>query len=32
VAGLKEKIPPPYLETIRQDTETDPIPLGAGGA
>ncbi|MEX0973347.1 MAG: cytochrome c oxidase subunit II [Solirubrobacterales bacterium] len=32
VAGLKETIPPPYLETIRQDTETDPRPVGAGGA
>jgi cytochrome c oxidase subunit II len=32
VADLEEKIPPAYLETIRQDTETDPQPLGAGGA
>jgi cytochrome c oxidase subunit II len=32
IAGLKEKVPAPYLETIRQDTETNPIPLGAGGA
>jgi len=32
VAGLKEKIPPPYLETIRLDTETNPVPVGAGGA
>jgi len=32
VAGLEEKVPPPYLETIRQDTETNPIPVGAGGA
>jgi cytochrome c oxidase subunit 2 len=32
VAGLTEKVPEPYLETIRQDTETDPLPLGAGGA
>jgi len=32
VAGLKEEIPPPYLEAIRQDTETNPIPVGAGGA
>jgi cytochrome c oxidase subunit 2 len=32
VAGLNEKIPPPYLETIRQDTEANPIPVGAGGA
>jgi cytochrome c oxidase subunit II len=32
VAGLRETIPPPYMETIKQDTQTDPIPLGAGGA
>jgi cytochrome c oxidase subunit II len=32
VAGLKDTVPDPYLETIRQDTETNPIPLGAGGA
>jgi cytochrome c oxidase subunit 2 len=32
IAGLKEKVPDPYLETIRQNTETDPVPLGAGGA
>ncbi len=32
VAGLKETVPDPYLETIRQDTETDPIAVGAGGA
>jgi len=32
VAGLDEQIPAPYLETIRRDTETDPIPVGAGGA
>jgi cytochrome c oxidase subunit 2 len=32
VTGLKEKVPDPYLETIRQDTETDPEALGAGGA
>jgi cytochrome c oxidase subunit II len=33
VAGLKEKVPPPYMEAIRQDTETDPVePLGTGGA
>jgi cytochrome c oxidase subunit 2 len=32
VAGLNETIPPPYLETIRQDTESDPQPVGAGGA
>jgi cytochrome c oxidase subunit II len=32
VAGLERQIPEPYLETIRQDTETDPLPVGAGGA
>lgn len=32
VDGLDRKIPDPYLETIRQDTETDPLPVGAGGA
>jgi cytochrome c oxidase subunit 2 len=32
VAGLKDKIPEPLLESIRQDTEANPIPVGAGGA
>lgn len=32
IAGLGETVPDPYLETIRQDTETNPIPVGAGGA
>jgi cytochrome c oxidase subunit 2 len=32
VAGLDEKIPAPLLESLKQDTETDPIPVGAGGA
>jgi cytochrome c oxidase subunit II len=32
VTGLKEQIPAPYLETIKQDTETNPLPLQAGGA
>jgi len=32
VADLKEKIPSPYMETIKQDTETNPVPVGAGGA
>jgi cytochrome c oxidase subunit 2 len=33
VAGLTEKVPAPYTESIRQDTETNPVePLGAGGA
>jgi cytochrome c oxidase subunit II len=33
VAGLKEKVPAGYMESIRQDTETNPVePLGTGGA
>ena len=32
VSSLKEKVPPPYQESIRQDTETNPPPLTAGGA
>lgn len=33
VTGLKETVPAPYMESIRQDTETNPVePLGAGGA
>jgi cytochrome c oxidase subunit II len=32
VAGLKAEIPDPLLETIKQDTETNPVPLDAGGA
>jgi cytochrome c oxidase subunit II len=32
IAELKETVPEPYLETIRQDTETNPLPVGAGGA
>jgi cytochrome c oxidase subunit 2 len=33
VAGLKETVPPPYMESIRQDTETNPPEeVGAGGA
>ena len=32
VAGLKEGVPEPYKETILQDTETNPMPVGAGGA
>lgn len=32
VAGLKEKVPTPLAESITQDTETDPVPLSAGGA
>jgi cytochrome c oxidase subunit II len=32
VAGLKEKVPQPFRESVLQDTETNPIPLDAGGA
>jgi cytochrome c oxidase subunit II len=32
VDGVDREIPEPYLEAIRQDTETDPLPVGAGGA
>lgn len=32
VAGLKEEVPPPLMEAVVQDTETNPVPLGAGGA
>jgi cytochrome c oxidase subunit 2 len=32
VSGLKETVPDPFLESIRQDTETNPEPVGAGGA
>ncbi|HEV7399691.1 MAG TPA: cytochrome c oxidase subunit II [Solirubrobacterales bacterium] len=32
VSGLKEKVPAPLAESITQDTETDPVPLSAGGA
>jgi len=32
IAGLEEEIPAPYLETIKHDTETNPLPLDAGGA
>jgi cytochrome c oxidase subunit 2 len=32
VAGLKEKVPQPLAQSIVQDTETNPAPLGAGGA
>ena len=30
VAGLKEKVPQPLLESITQDTETNPVPLERG--
>jgi cytochrome c oxidase subunit II len=32
VGGLKQKIPQPFLQSIKQDTETNPVPLTAGGA
>jgi cytochrome c oxidase subunit II len=32
VAGLEQKVPAPLAESIAQDTEVDPIPVGAGGA
>jgi cytochrome c oxidase subunit II len=32
VSGLKERIPQPLRESIKQDTETNPVQLGAGGA
>ena len=32
VAGLKQKVPAPLMEAVVQDTEADPLPLGAGGA
>lgn len=33
VAGLKETVPQEWLETIKQDTETNPVEeIGAGGA
>ena len=32
VASLKEKVPQPLAESITQDTQTNPVPLSAGGA
>lgn len=32
VAGLQQKVPQPFQESILQDTETNPVPVGAGGA
>ncbi len=32
VAGLDRTIPEPLLNSIRQDTEANPVELGAGGA
>ena len=32
VKGLDQKVPAPFKESVIQDTEVDPIPIGAGGA
>jgi len=32
VAGLEGTVPEPLMESVVQDTETNPVPLGAGGA
>jgi cytochrome c oxidase subunit 2 len=32
VAGLKQKVPKPLAESVVQDTESNPVPLTAGGA
>jgi cytochrome c oxidase subunit 2 len=32
VSGLKEKVPQPLAESITQGTESNPVPLSAGGA
>jgi cytochrome c oxidase subunit 2 len=32
VAALPDKVPAPLAESIVQDTEADPVPVGAGGA
>lgn len=32
VGGLTEEVPAPLAESIRQDTEANPPPVGAGGA
>ncbi len=32
VAGLKDRIPPPFLESISSDAEVETQPVGAGGA
>jgi len=32
VAGLDQKVPQPLMESVVQDDETDPVPLGSGGA
>jgi cytochrome c oxidase subunit 2 len=32
VSEQDRKIPDPFLESIQQDTQSDPVPVGAGGA
>jgi heme/copper-type cytochrome/quinol oxidase subunit 2 len=32
VAGLKQQVPQPLADSITQDTESNPVPLDAGGA
>ena len=32
VASLKQKVPGPFKESVVQDTEVNPVPVGAGGA
>jgi cytochrome c oxidase subunit 2 len=32
VADLKQKVPQPLMESVVQDTESNPVGLGAGGA
>src|SRR3954451_12475732 len=32
VTGLKQTLPPALKESVVQDTETNPVPVGAGGA
>jgi cytochrome c oxidase subunit II len=32
VESLKQKTPEPLMESVKQDTETNPVDLGAGGA
>lgn len=32
VAGLEQKVPDPFKESVIQDTEVNPVPVGAGGA
>jgi cytochrome c oxidase subunit 2 len=32
VAGLEQEVPEEFAKSVTQDTEADPIPVGAGGA